>query len=90
MKVIFTETFARRYRELPAAIQLRVDKAIRLLASKEGSQPFHPSLRANRIQGTPDIWEASVTMKYRVTFQIHEVTLYLRVVGDHDKTLKKP
>lgn len=45
---------------------------------------------AKRIQGTPDIWEARVTMKYRLTFQIHDGSLYLRVVGDHDKTLKKP
>jgi hypothetical protein len=29
-------------------------------------------------------------MKYRLTFQIHAGTLYLRVVGDHDATLKNP
>ncbi len=90
MKVVFTETFARHYRELPPGLQVRVDKTIRLLAAKEGNTPFHPGLRAKRIQGTPAIWEASVTRKYRLTFQIHEGTLYLRVVGDHDKTLKNP
>lgn len=90
MKVVFTETFAHRYRALPANVQLRVDKAIRLLAAKEGNAPFHPNLRAKRIQGTPDICEASVTMKYRLTFQINDGTLYLRVVGDHDPTLKRP
>ncbi len=90
MKVVFTETFARAYRALPSDLQGRVDKTIRLLAAKEPKKPFHPGLRAKRIQGTPDIWEASVTMKYRLTFHIHEGTLYLRVVGDHDKALKRP
>lgn len=90
MRVVFSATFAAGYRALPADIQRRADKTIRLLGTKEGGKPFHPSLRAKRIQGTLDIWEASVTMKYRLTFQIHEDTLYLRVIGDHDPTLKRP
>jgi mRNA-degrading endonuclease YafQ of YafQ-DinJ toxin-antitoxin module len=90
MRVVFSQTFQANYQALPSDIQKRVDKAIRFLASKEGSKPFHPSLRARRIKGTADIWEASVTMKYRLTFQIHEDVLYLRVVGDHDPTLKNP
>lgn len=90
MKVVFTATFARSYRNLSSDLQRRVDKTIRLLAAKEPNGPFHPSLRAKRIQGTPGIWEASVTMKYRLTFQMHEGTLYLRVVGDHDPTLRRP
>ena len=90
MKVVFSRTFAEHYADLPAEVQKRIDKTIRLLASKEGHSPFHPSLRAKRIKGTADIWEASVTMKYRLSFQMHEDTLYLRVVGDHDPTLKRP
>ncbi len=90
MRVVFSETFAVCYHSLPKEVQPRADKAIRLLAAKEGGKPFHPSLRAKRIQGTLDIWEATVTMKYRLTFQIHEDTLYLRVIGDHDATLKRP
>ena len=90
MKVAFSRTFQANYRALPSNIQRRVDKAIGFLAFKQGSKPFHPSLRAKRIKGTADIWEASVTMKYRITFQIHEDTLYLRVVGAHDPTLKRP
>lgn len=90
MKVAFSRTSHENYQVLPSSIQKRVDKAIRFLASKQVNKPFHPSLRAKRIKGTADIWEASVTMKYRLTFQIHEDTLYLRVVGDHDPTLKNP
>ncbi len=90
MKVVFTESFQRNYQSLPGTIQKRIDKTIRLLAAKEGSAPFHPSIRAKRIQGTKDIWEASLTMKYRLTFQIFNGALYLRVVGDHDDALKRP
>jgi len=90
MKIVFSATFASGYRALPTEVQRRADKTIRHLAAKEGGKPFHPSLRAKRVQGTLDIWEASVTMKYRLTFQIHEDTLYLRVIGDHDATLKRP
>ena len=90
MKVVFSATFAAGYRSLPNEVQGRADKTIRLLSAKEGGKPFHPSLRAKRIQGTLDIWEASATMKYRLTFQVHQDTLYLRVIGDHDATLKRP
>lgn len=90
MKVVFSATFAAGYRALPPEVQRRADKAIRLLTVKDGGQTFHPSLPAKRIGGTLDIWEASVTLKYRLTFQMHEDTLYLRVIGDHDPTLKRP
>ncbi len=90
MKVVFSETFADGYRALPKEVQARADKAIRLLAAKEGGQAFHPSPRARRIRGTLDIWEASVTMKYRLTLQIHQGTLYLRVIADHDAALRRP
>lgn len=90
MKVVFSQSFQNAYRSLPQKLQARVDKTIRLLAAKEPKKPFHPSLRAKRVQGTQDVWEASVTMKYRITFQLHAGTLYLRVLGDHDAALKNP
>jgi hypothetical protein len=90
MKVVFSATFVGGYRALPSDVQRRADKTIRLLAAKEGGKPFHQSLRAKRIRGTLDIWEASVTMKHRLTFQMHEETLYLRVIGDPDAALRRP
>ena len=54
------------------------------------SNPQHPSLRTKKIQGTDEIFEASITMGIRVTFQyIKPDTIYLRNVGEHDKTLKR-
>ena len=54
------------------------------------SNPQHPSLRTKKIQGTDAIFEASITMGIRVTFQyIKPDTIYLRNVGEHNKTLKR-
>jgi mRNA-degrading endonuclease RelE of RelBE toxin-antitoxin system len=50
----------------------------------------HPSLHTKRIQGTDGIWEARVDYSYRLSFEIVDETIYLRVVGNHDDVLKKP
>lgn len=86
MKLIRTNHFKKCYQALPKEIQKQTDKNLRLLIEN----PKHPSLRVKKIQGTRDIWEASVTMKYRFTFQVVKGTLTLRKIGEHDKTLKNP
>jgi len=64
----------------------QVEKFLRLIADN----PRHPSLRIKKIQGTEDIFEASVNMSVRATFQyIKSDTIYLRNIGEHDITLKK-
>lgn len=81
-----TERFAKAYRLLQSAIQRKVDKALRLLAS----DPRHPSLHLKKIQGTDDIWEARVDRGYRMTLEIGEDYYLLRNVGKHDETLGNP
>lgn len=90
MNVVASERFAKSCRSFSVPLQKRVEKTVQLLAAKDPGKPFHPSFRAKRIQGTTDIWEASVTMQYRLTFQMYQDTLYLRVIGDHNATLKRP
>ena len=64
----------------------QVEKFLRLIAAN----PRHPSLRIKKIQGTEDIFEATVNMAVRVTFQyLKPDTIYLRNIGEHDTTLKK-
>jgi len=46
--------------------------------------PSYPSLRVKKMQGLDDVWEASVTMSYRITFQRAGDTLILRRIGTHD------
>jgi len=64
----------------------QVEKFLRLIADN----PRHPSLRIKKIQGTVDIFEASVNMSVRVTFQyIKPDTIYIRNIGEHEMTLKR-
>lgn len=64
----------------------QLDKFLLLIESN----PQHSSLRTKKIQGTDEIFEASITMGIRVTFQyIKPNTIYLRNVGEHDITLKR-
>ncbi len=46
--------------------------------------PSYPSLRVKRIRGTDFIWEMSVNMNYRITFEIWPEGYYLRKIGTHD------
>jgi len=50
----------------------------------------HPSLRVKKMQGTRSIFEASINMNIRMTWQFVENGLYLRSIGPHDKTLNNP
>jgi mRNA-degrading endonuclease YafQ of YafQ-DinJ toxin-antitoxin module len=71
---------------LTATDAVRVEKALRLLAS----EPRYPGLRVKRIQGTDGIWEAHASDSLRITFEMDGETLILRMVGPHDATLKNP
>ena len=41
------------------------------------------------MRGREDIWEMSVTMSFRITFQVDESAVVLRRIGTHD-TLRQP
>jgi mRNA-degrading endonuclease RelE of RelBE toxin-antitoxin system len=85
MKISFTVPFKKDYRNLPQSIQDQVDKQIQRLLDN----PHHPSLNLKKMEGHRTIWEARVTIGYRMTFQIIEDTYALRRVGTHD-ILKRP
>jgi len=85
MKLLFTRTFVRDYRSLPAEIQKLIDKQLgRLLAD-----PRHLSLNVKKMKDPRAIWEARITGSHRFTFQISNDTYILRKAGPHD-ILKKP
>lgn len=46
--------------------------------------------RTNKIRGQDNIFEASITMDIRMTWQYTEDGILLRNIGKHDKTLKNP
>ncbi len=65
MKLTRTESFVRDFRGLPADLQVRVDKALRCLATNQR----HPSLRVKKMEPKEiGIFEARVSQGYRMTF----------------------
>jgi mRNA-degrading endonuclease YafQ of YafQ-DinJ toxin-antitoxin module len=84
-EVITTRAFDRTFRRLSKSVRSSTyDKLQRYL-----EDPGHPSLRVKRMQGTARIWEMSVTMNYRITFELTDDKMILRRIGTHD-VLRKP
>ena len=71
--------FKKDYLALPFQIQERVDEKLRFLAH----DPRHPSLRIHKVRGVPSLWELSVTMNYRMLFEIESDRYVLLDVGTH-------
>jgi len=86
MKIQYTELFRKKVEILPVDIK----KALRIKLELMVENPRHPSLRTKKIQGQEGIFEASVTMGIRMTWQYTEDGILLRNIGEHDTTLKKP
>ncbi len=64
----------------------QVEKFLHLIEEN----PQHPSLRVKKVQGTAGIFEASLNMAIRITFEyIKPDAIYLRNIGEHDSTLKR-
>ncbi len=85
MRIVRTQMFINNFEKLPKEIKQETKQSIRFLVDNL----FHPSLRAKKIKGSKDIWEASITMKYRFTFKIESDVYVLRNIGTHS-ILKNP
>jgi len=86
MSIKLTDRFVKQYIRLPKAIQLKVDKALKLL----DADFHHPGLRSHPINKAPGIIEAYVDRKYRMTFERHGDTFIMRNVDNHDDCLRQP
>ena len=86
MNVYYTELFEQKVKKLPVEIK----KVLRAKLDLMIENPRHPSLRVKKIQGQAAIFEASITMSIRLTWQYSEDGILLRNIGEHDQTLKKP
>ena len=79
MRVRRTERFKKDYQRLPSGIQRRVDEKLRFLLH----DMRYPSLRVHKLRGVEGLWELSVTMNYRVIFEIESECYVLLAVGPH-------
>ena len=73
--------FKKCFQKLPQDIRELFEEKIKLLIQ---SKLTHPSLRIKKMKGTDGIWEASITMNYRMTFELIEGGIFLRKIGTHD------
>ncbi len=86
MEILYTNRFKKDYKKLSQQIQKIVKEKIVIMQSN----PMHPSLRTKKIKGSKDIFECSVNMGIRITWQYENQDILLRNVGEHDITLKHP
>lgn len=87
MKFIYSDYFI----ENVSKLSYEVRKILKEKLSLMYRNPRHPSLRVKKIQGQEDIFESSITMDIRMTWQyIKKDAILLRKIGRHDKTLKNP
>lgn len=84
-EIEFTPSFERLFKRLPKRIRNETYAKLALFLR----DPAHPSLRVKRIRGTARIWEMSITMNYRLTFEVDEQRVLLRRIGTHD-VLRRP
>lgn len=79
------KSFTKHYKKLTATERGMVDDKLRILSR----DPWHPSLRTKRIQGTGE-FEVSVNMDIRmaITFEGDKLIIMLDI-NHHDKLLKR-
>ncbi|WP_271629194.1 hypothetical protein [Caldicellulosiruptor sp. DIB 104C] len=86
MKIYYSQLFKEKVNKLPSDVKKILKKKLELLLQNQ----YHPFLRTKKIQGTKDIFETSITMGIRLTWQYKEDGVIIRNIGEHDKTLKNP
>ncbi len=77
-----TQQFEKSFSKLPEDIAERFEKKLSLFLK----DIFHPSFRTKKMDGfkNPSIWEASLTMNYRFTFEMDtEGKIIFRNIGTH-------
>lgn len=86
MEFIFTDRFKKSYKQLPRDVQKALQKKLDLMSK----DPHHRSLRTKKVQGTDKIFECTITMAIRLTWQYQGESILLRVIGPHDQVLDNP
>jgi mRNA interferase RelE/StbE len=86
LNIYFSDLFLDSVKRLPIEVKITLKKKLDLLADN----PKHPSLRTKKIKGSEGIFEASINMDIRMTWEFYEDGILLRNIGKHDKTLGNP
>ncbi|MDD3365000.1 MAG: hypothetical protein PHZ03_08480 [Syntrophomonas sp.] len=89
MEFKFSRRFKREFARLPETSKKAFEKQASLLIGQP-YPPFHPSLRIKKIKGRDGIFECTVTMGTRMTWEYEGNYIKLRNIGEHEATLKNP
>lgn len=77
----YSERFKKHYKKLTEKEKTQFKQKLNMFASN----PYHPSLRVKRIQGTENLFEFSVNMDIRVIWYYEgEDLIALIDIGHHD------
>jgi len=91
MIIVRSERFKKQFRKLikkDKRLIRKIEKTLHYLAQYP---PPAPALRMKAVKGTRGIYECSVDMDIRITFEFTEKnTLFLRNIDYHDESLDKP
>ena len=86
MKIKYSENFKIAVQNLSPEIKKQLKKKLEIMLVN----PRHPSLRSKKIKGTENIFEASINMDIRMTWEYISDGILLRNIGEHDQALKNP
>ena len=86
MELFFSERFKKDYKLFSGDKKQVINSKLKILSGN----PLHPSLRTKKIKGKEDIFETSINMHIRMTWNYYKGKILLRTIGEHDKTLKNP
>jgi hypothetical protein len=81
MKSSITESFRKRFNELPASVQDQATKAYRLWSE----DPYHISLQFKRVSQRQPIYSAGVSSGYRVLGLLEDAHIYWFWIGTHSE-----
>ncbi len=84
MKIYYSDKFLENVKKLPKDLKKTLKGKLGILLDN----PRHPSLRTKKIQGRENVFEATITMGIRITWQYTDDGILLRNIGEHDRTLK--
>ena len=86
MNIYFSDLFLQSVKGLSEDVKRTLKQKLDIIADN----PRHPSLRTKKIRGRENLFEATITMSIRMTWEYFEDGILLRNIGEHDRTLKRP
>lgn len=91
MNIQRKKKFDKKLHRLVKENPIMLDQVEKTLDALLRYPPPHPSLRMKHIQGTDGLFECSVNMDIRITFEFAAPdTILLRNIDRHDDALKQP